>query len=127
MVSGTLPPFSATFRITALCRAMFCSALPCAPAFTFSSCASSLRALSEESSSRSLSTSTFCSVACCWPACPEAVVVDCAPPACCWEELRPRSLSKIELRIPMDLLLNDVSAGDQQLAYPGDQAVKIVG
>lgn len=25
---GTLPPFSASLRITALCRAMFCSALP---------------------------------------------------------------------------------------------------
>jgi hypothetical protein len=31
MLSGTLPPFSATFFITALCSAMFCSALPCAP------------------------------------------------------------------------------------------------
>jgi hypothetical protein len=28
MLSGTLPPFSATLRMTALCRAMFCSALP---------------------------------------------------------------------------------------------------
>ena len=30
MLSGTLPPFSATLAITALCKAMFCSALPCA-------------------------------------------------------------------------------------------------
>lgn len=43
-LSGTLPPFSASLRMTAFCSAMFCSALPWAPAFTPSSWASSLRA-----------------------------------------------------------------------------------
>ena len=32
MLSGTLPPFSASFCMTALCKAIFCSAEPSAPA-----------------------------------------------------------------------------------------------
>ncbi len=59
MLAGTVPPLSATFSITALCSAMFCSALPSAPAWTLSSFASSLRASRLELRSSSLSRSTI--------------------------------------------------------------------
>jgi hypothetical protein len=58
-LSGTFPPFSASLRSTALCRAMFCSALPCSPACTFNSAASFLRAARLESMPRSFSRSTI--------------------------------------------------------------------
>lgn len=48
-LSGTLPPFSASFAHTAFCNAMFCSAVPSAPTWTFNSCASVLRACKLES------------------------------------------------------------------------------
>ena len=58
-LSGTMPPFSASFAITALCSAIFCSALPSAPAWTPSSWPSSLRAERLESRSSSFSRSTI--------------------------------------------------------------------
>ena len=58
-LSGTLPPFSSSLCITARCRAMFSSALPSAPACTFSSLANSLRAVRLESRSSSFSRSTI--------------------------------------------------------------------
>ncbi|PAV93482.1 hypothetical protein WR25_15998 [Diploscapter pachys] len=57
--SGTMPPFSASFAITALCSAIFCSALPSSPAWTPNSCPSSRRAARLESRSSSFSRSTI--------------------------------------------------------------------
>ena len=58
-LSGTTPPFSASLAITALCSAIFSSALPSAPAWTSSSFASSLRADKLASRSSSFSRSTI--------------------------------------------------------------------
>jgi len=58
-LSGTLPPFSSSLCITALCSALFCSAEPSAPAWTSSSCANSFRAAKLELRSSSISRSTI--------------------------------------------------------------------
>ena len=58
-LSGTLPPLSASFCITALCKAIFSSAVPSWPTWTFNSDASSFRADKLESRSSSFSRSTI--------------------------------------------------------------------
>ena len=58
-LSGTLPPFSASFCITALWRATFSSAVPSAPTWTLHSLANCLRASRLESRSRSFRRSTI--------------------------------------------------------------------